>query len=60
MWSGMDRAAIEAVLGKGVRWVEDEDTSDVTYLFDKSIREGLDVTEQTQLDALIVLYESGR
>jgi hypothetical protein len=60
MWKGIDRAAIEAALGKGVQWVEDEDASDVTYLFDKSIREGLTAEEQAKLDALIALYESGR
>jgi hypothetical protein len=60
MWNGFDRAAVEAVLGKGVRWVADEDESDVTYLMDKSIREGLTPGEQSEYDALIELYMSGR
>lgn len=60
MWDGMDRAAVEAELGKGVGWVPDEDESDVTFLIDKSIREGLTAGEQSHYDALIALYISGR
>ena len=60
MWEKIDRAAIEATLGRGVQWVDGEDDSDVTFLFDKSIREGLTSTEQNKLDCLVALYESGR
>jgi hypothetical protein len=60
MFGKIDRAAIEATLGRGVTWVEDEDASDVTYLIDKSIREGLTAEEQGELDALQELYCSGR
>jgi hypothetical protein len=55
----MDRAAVEAILGKGMVWTE-EDALDVTYLMDKSICEGLTMEEQEKLDALIALYVSGR
>jgi hypothetical protein len=60
MFGNLDYAGIEAVLGVGVRWVDDEDASDVTYLMDKSIREGLTEGEQSELDALVALFESGR
>jgi predicted GNAT superfamily acetyltransferase len=49
MWNGMDRAAIEAVLGKGIEWVDGADDSDVTYLMDKAIREGLTASEEAEL-----------
>jgi hypothetical protein len=55
----IDIASIEATLGF-THWVYGEDDLDVTFLMDKSINEGLDVAEQTRLDALIALYESGR
>ena len=60
MWGKtMDRAGVEAVLGKGVTWVDEEDSFDVTFLADKAAREGLTVTEQVQYDALQALYISG-
>ena len=60
MWKGMDRAGIEAALGRGVRWVEEEDKSDVTFLADKAASVELTHKEQLQYDALIALYISGR
>lgn len=60
MFKKIDRAAIEATLGRGVQWVDEEESSDVQFLFDKSIREGLSAEEQNELDCLIALYESGR
>lgn len=60
MWNGMDRAGVEAVLGKGVTWVDEEDSLDVTYLADKAAREGLTAEEQSHYDALQELYVSGR
>jgi hypothetical protein len=56
----MDIAAIEAILGF-TTWVDEEDSLDVTYLIDKSIREGgLSLKEEMELRALQALYESGR
>ena len=56
----MDIAAIEATLGF-TTWVDEEDSLDVTYLMDKSIREGgLPLEEEMELRALQALYESGR
>jgi hypothetical protein len=60
MWNGMDRAAVEAVLGKGIEWVDCADDSDVAYLMDKAIREGLTAFEQAEYEALQALYCSGR
>ena len=60
MWEKTDRAAVEATLGRGVQWVADEDESDVTFLMDKSINEGLTAEEQIELECLEALYESGR
>jgi hypothetical protein len=60
MFGRLDYAGVEAILGVGVRWADEEDSSDVTYLMDKSIREGLTDTEQSELDALVALFESGR
>lgn len=60
MYGELDRAGIEATLGKGVEWVDEEDASDVTFLMDKAIREGLTAEEQMEYDALIALFESGR
>lgn len=60
MWKGTDRAGIEAVLGRGVTWVEEEDESDVTFLADKAASAGLTHEEQIKYDALIGLYISGR
>lgn len=60
MWNEMDRAAVEAILGKGVVWVDEEDALDVTFLMDKSIREGLTAEEQAEYEALQALYCSGR
>lgn len=59
MWNGYDRAAIEAVLGRGVTWT-DEEESDMTFLADKAAREGLTHLEQIEYDALQALYVSGR
>jgi hypothetical protein len=56
----MDIAAIEATLGF-TNWVDEEDSLDITYLMDKSIREGgLPLEEEIELRALQALYESGR
>jgi hypothetical protein len=60
MWTGMDRAAVEAILGKDVVWVEEEDVFDVTFLADKASSVGLTVEEQSHYDALQALYCSGR
>ena len=60
MWKGYDRAAIEATLGRGVRWVEDEDSLDMTFYMDKAINEGLTAEEEAQYEALQALYCSGR
>ena len=60
MFGEIDRAAIEATLGKEVVWVEEEDASDVTFLMDKSIREGLTAEEQLHYECLVALYESGK
>ena len=59
MWEKIDLAAIEAALGFD-EWVDEEDSLDVTYLFDKSIAKGLTAEEQVELDCLVALYESGR
>ena len=59
MYGKMNIAEIKAVLGNDT-WVDEEDSSDVTYLCDKSIREGLTAGEQSHYDALIALYMSGR
>ena len=50
------REEIEAILGKGIEWVDEEDSSDITFLMDKLIREGLTEEEQTELNALQGLY----
>jgi uncharacterized protein (UPF0216 family) len=58
MFGKIDNAVIKDVLGFD-NWVEEEDSLDVTYLMDKSIREGLTMEEQMQYECLIALYESG-
>lgn len=61
MFGKMDRAAIEATLGRGVSWVEDEDALEIVYLINKSIREdGLSAENQARYDALQELYCSGK
>ena len=60
MWTGYDRAAIEAELGKGVTWVEEEDSRDMCFLMDNSISQGITHEEQIHYDALQALYCSGR
>ena len=59
MFGKIDNAAIQATLGFN-SWVEEEDALDVTFLMDKSIREGLTAEEQIKYECLIALYESGR
>ena len=59
MFGQIDTAGIKATLGFDT-WVDEEDSLDVTYLFDKSIVKGLTSQEQSKLDCLIALYESGR
>ena len=41
-------------------WVDDEDASDLTFLFDKDIREGLTAEEEEEKAFLVRLYESGK
>ena len=41
-------------------WVDEEDASDLTFLFDKEIREGLTAEEETEKAFLVRLYESGK
>jgi hypothetical protein len=60
MFGEIDRAGIEAVLGRGITWVDEEDSLDVTYLADKAAREGLTAQEESEYDALQALYCSGR
>ena len=60
MWTGYDRAAIEVELGRGVAWVEEEDSIDMTFLMVKSISQGLSHEEQIHYNALQALYCSGR
>lgn len=55
----MDRAGIEAALGRGITWT-DEEENDVTFLADKMCAGGLTHEEQIVYDALIALYISGR
>jgi hypothetical protein len=55
----MDRAAIEAVLGRGITW-SDESEEDMTFLGDKMCRIGLTHKEQMEYNALQALYMSGR
>lgn len=60
MFGEIDLAAIKATLGFD-KWVDEEDSLDVTYLMDKSIREGgLSLKDEMELQALQALYESGR
>ena len=59
MFEEIDTAGIKVTLGFDT-WVDEEDSLDVTYLFDKLINEGLTSQEQSELDCLIALYESGR
>jgi hypothetical protein len=59
MSKGMDRAAVEVILGKGVVWVEGEDDLDMTYLADKASSVGLTAEEQSHYDALQELYCTG-
>lgn len=59
MFGKMDRAAVEAVLGKGVTWLDEEDGLDLTYLADKMCSVGLNAKEQAVYKALQALYCSG-
>ena len=59
MFGQIDAAGIKATLGLDT-WVDDEDSLDVTFLFDKSIVKGLTLQEQSKLNCLIALYGSGR
>ena len=60
MWNGYDRAAIEATLGRGIEWVDEEVSLDMTFLADKAASQGLTHEEQINYDALQALYVSGR
>ena len=59
MFGQIDAAGIKATLGLDT-WVDDEDSLDVTFLFDKSIVKDLTLREQSKLNGLIALYESER
>jgi hypothetical protein len=59
MWKEIDRAGVEAILGKGITWTEEAEL-DMTFLADRMCAKGLTASEQVEYEALQALYCSGR